>query len=97
MGRLVQQPPATRADRQHPAGRGRSQLLRRSGGAGTRRLTQTKRPPRKSGRFTSFNSLSQLKAHIDTFITTYNDTARPFEWTASEVHQKRLKPRIALQ
>src|SRR5258705_10023541 len=51
----------------------------------------------KALRGASFNSLSQLKAHIDTFITTYNDTARPFKWTASEAHQKRLKPRIALQ
>jgi hypothetical protein len=37
----------------------------------------------------------ELKVHIDTFIETYNETARPFEWTASEVHQKRLKPRFA--
>ncbi len=40
----------------------------------------------------SFSSLDQLKAHIDAFITTYNKTARPFIWTKSEVHQKRMKP-----
>src|SRR5450631_2404077 len=45
----------------------------------------------------SFNSLGELKVRIDTFIETYNETARPFEWTASEVHQKRLKPRFADQ
>jgi transposase len=45
----------------------------------------------------SFNSLRDLKAHIDAFIETYNETARPFEWTASGVHQKRLKPRFADQ
>jgi transposase len=43
----------------------------------------------------SFNSLRELKDHIATFIETYNETARPFEWTASKVHQKRLKPRFA--
>lgn len=48
-----------------------------------------------SGR--SFNSRAQLKAHIDAFIDTYNKTARPFAWTKSQVHQKRLKPRFALQ
>jgi hypothetical protein len=44
----------------------------------------------------SLNSLGQLKAHIATFIESYNETARPFEWTASEVHQKRLKPSFAI-
>jgi hypothetical protein len=41
-----------RADRQHAAGRARGGLLREPGGARRhRRLTQTKQPPRKSGRF----------------------------------------------
>ena len=31
------------------------------------------------------------------FVESYNETACPFEWTASEVHQKRLKPRFADQ
>ena len=43
----------------------------------------------------SFTSLDQLKTHIDTFIKTYNKTARPFVWTKSEVHQKRMKPCFA--
>src|ERR1700756_4581753 len=51
----------------------------------------------KALRGASFNSLDELKAHIDAFIETYNETACPFEWTASEVHQKRLKPRFADQ
>jgi len=45
----------------------------------------------------SFHSLDALKAHIDTFIESYNETARPFAWTKSEVHQKRLKPRFSDQ
>ena len=45
----------------------------------------------------SFNSLAALKAHIDTFIDSYNENARPFVWTRSEVHQKRLKPCFADQ
>jgi transposase len=51
----------------------------------------------KALRGASFNSLGELKAHIATFIESYNQTARPFEWTASEVHQKRLKPSFAIQ
>jgi len=45
----------------------------------------------------SFNSITELRAHIDAFIVNYNRTARPFAWTKSEVHQKRLKPRFADQ
>jgi len=45
----------------------------------------------------SFNSLQQLWDHIDHFIETYNETAHPFAWTKSKVHQKRLKPRFADQ
>ncbi len=45
----------------------------------------------------SFHSLDALKAHIDIFIESYNKTARPFVWTKSEVHQKRLKPRFSVQ
>jgi|SRR5208282_2471448 len=43
----------------------------------------------------SFKGIEELKAHIDAFIRTYNETARPFVWTKSEVHQKRLKPCFA--
>jgi hypothetical protein len=45
----------------------------------------------------SFNSAAELKAHIDAFIATYNDTAKPFAWTKSKVHQKRLKAHFADQ
>jgi hypothetical protein len=34
---------------------------------------------------------------IDSFIAAYNADARPFAWTKSHVHQKRLKPRFANQ
>jgi len=45
----------------------------------------------------SFTSVSQLRAHIDAFIAAYNHSPKPFAWTKSEVHQKRLKPRFADQ
>ncbi len=45
----------------------------------------------------SFNSTHQLKVHINDFITSYNKTAKPFAWTKSNVHQKRLKARFADQ
>jgi hypothetical protein len=44
----------------------------------------------------SFGSVRELVQHIDRFIASYNDTARPFVWTKTAVHQKRLKPCIAL-
>ena len=43
----------------------------------------------------SFQSVPELIAHIEAFIASYNETARPFVWTKSEVHQKRLKPCFA--
>ena len=43
----------------------------------------------------SFGSVAELKAHIEAFIDSYNETAKPFIWQKSEVHQKRLKPRFA--
>lgn len=43
----------------------------------------------------SFTGVAQLRKHIDAFVARYNQTARPFAWTKSEVHQKRLKPRFA--
>lgn len=49
----------------------------------------------QSLRGASFTSVDQLSSHIDAFVETYNQTARPFAWTKSEVHQKRLKPRFA--
>jgi transposase len=45
----------------------------------------------------SFTSVRQLREHIDAFIGAYNENARPFVWTKSKVHQKRLKARFADQ
>lgn len=45
----------------------------------------------------SFQSVPELIAHIEAFIASYNETARPFVWTKSKVHQKRLKPCFAEQ
>ena len=45
----------------------------------------------------SFTSVKELTAHIGAFIERYNHTARPFLWTKSEVHQKRLRPCFADQ
>ena len=45
----------------------------------------------------SFHTVEQLKTHIDSFIADYNEDARPFAWTKSKVHQKRLKPCFADQ
>lgn len=45
----------------------------------------------------SFTSVSQLRDHIDAFVAAYNHSPKPFAWTKSEVHQKRLKPRFADQ
>ena len=42
-------------------------------------------------------SVPELVAHIEAFIADYNETARPFVWTKSQVHQKRLKPCFADQ
>ena len=41
----------------------------------------------------SFTSVEQLREHIDAFIETYNNTAEPFVWTKSKVHQRRVKGR----
>jgi transposase len=44
----------------------------------------------------SFVSVAELVAHIESFIKSYNEDARPFVWTKSAVHQKRLKPCLAV-
>jgi transposase len=49
----------------------------------------------KSLKGASFGSVAELKEHIDSFIDSYNTDARPFVWTKSVVHQKRLKPCFA--
>ncbi len=41
----------------------------------------------------SFTSVKQLTEHIDAFIESYNQTARPFVWTKAKVHQRRVKGR----
>jgi transposase len=43
----------------------------------------------------SFTGVAQLRRHISAFVEAYNERARPFAWSASKVHQKRLKPRFA--
>jgi hypothetical protein len=41
----------------------------------------------------SFSSVEQLKQHIKAFTEAYNETAEPFVWTKSKVHQRRVKGR----
>lgn len=41
----------------------------------------------------SFTSVAQLRKHIDDFIEAYNETAKPFAWTKTQVHQRRVKDR----
>ena len=41
----------------------------------------------------SFNSVAQLREHIDAFIEAYNENAKPFVWTKAKVHQRRVKNR----
>jgi transposase len=50
----------------------------------------------KSLKGASFGNVRELVAPIDSFIASYNDNARPFVWTKSAVHQKRLKPCFAV-
>jgi transposase len=45
----------------------------------------------------SFNSVTQLRNHIDAFIATYNDGAKPFAWTKATVRQRRFKDRRVSQ
>jgi hypothetical protein len=40
----------------------------------------------------AFQAVEELRTHIDAFINDHNETARPFAWTKSKVHQKHLKP-----
>ena len=41
----------------------------------------------------TFNSVAQLREHIDAFIEAYNQNAKPFAWTKAKVHQRRVKDR----
>ena len=45
----------------------------------------------------SFTSVEHLREHIHAFIKAYNETAKPFVWTKSKVHQKHLKARFINQ
>lgn len=47
----------------------------------------------KSLRGASFTSVVQLREHIDAFIEAYNQNAKPFVWTKTKVHQRRVKGR----
>jgi transposase len=51
----------------------------------------------KSLQGASFDGVGELIAHIDSFIESYNQDARPFVWTKSAVHQKRPKPCFTVQ
>ncbi len=50
----------------------------------------------KSLKGASFSSVKQLIAHIESFMASCNDNARPFIWTKSTVRQKCLKPCFAM-
>ena len=41
----------------------------------------------------SFTSVKQLREHIDAFIDAYNKHPKPFVWTKTKVHQRRVKGR----
>lgn len=41
----------------------------------------------------SFNSVKELRQHIDAFIAAYNDNSTPFVWTKRKVRQRRFKNR----
>src|SRR5712692_3475552 len=41
----------------------------------------------------SFTAVKQLRNHIDAFIKAYNQSATPFVWTKTKVHQRRVKGR----
>lgn len=47
----------------------------------------------KSLRDASFTSVTQLRRHIDDFIAAYNANPKPFAWTKTKVHQRRVKGR----
>jgi transposase len=45
----------------------------------------------------SFNSVAQLREHIEAFIEAYNENVKPFVWTKTEVNQRRVKGRRVSQ
>jgi transposase len=48
---------------------------------------------RKSLAGVSFTSIKQLRRHIDDFIHAYNANSKPFKWTKTAVHQRRVAGR----
>jgi transposase len=47
----------------------------------------------KSVQGTSFNSVRELREHIDASIDSYNQNPTPFVWTKTKVRQRRFKNR----
>lgn len=45
----------------------------------------------------SFNSVKDLREHIDAFIAAYNQNSTPFAWTKTKVYQRRFKNRRVSQ
>jgi transposase len=45
----------------------------------------------------SFTAVEQLQGHIDAFIASYNQNARPFSWTKKKVRHRRFKNRRITQ
>jgi len=45
----------------------------------------------------SFTAVEQLQEHIDEFIASYNQNAKPFSWTKKKVRQRRFKNRRITQ
>ena len=43
----------------------------------------------------TIGTASKWRVRFGCLIASYNRSARPFAWSKSEVHQKRLKPRFA--
>jgi hypothetical protein len=41
----------------------------------------------------SFTSVAQIRKHIDDFIEAYNANPKPFAWSKTKVHQRRVKGR----
>jgi transposase len=49
----------------------------------------------KSLRGGNFTSIRQLRQHIDAFIESYNQSARPFEWRKVNVKNRKLENKFS--
>ncbi len=76
MGRLVQQSPAPRANRQHPAGRSRETLPCHAGRHRRGRVTQTKSPPENPERFNWTSKYTRSQWDINTGVVISCSTWR---------------------